>query len=110
MSGTGNGPCPAATNARLFPRRAAIENWNGASRNAVSSPDPKPNSTVSLEGIAAIFATDISAVESSGIEYWNGTSWSLVNTPIGVFGLDAVTALGDGTVMIVGTSGAVLAN
>jgi hypothetical protein len=44
------------------------------------------------------------------IEHRNGRSWRLVNTPSGVADLSGVTALSDGTVVIVSSSGAILEN
>jgi hypothetical protein len=43
-------------------------------------------------------------------EHWDGTSWSIITNPSGVFGMDGVTALSDGTVVIVSSSGAILEN
>jgi len=80
---------------------AGVAHWNGTSWSAVSSPNPNPNGTSLLLGIAAISATNIYAV-GSAIEHWDGTSWSLVNTPSGVADLNGVTALSDGTVAAVG--------
>ena len=88
---------------------AGVAHWNGTSWSAVSSPNPNPNGTSLLLGIAAISATNIYAV-GSAIEHWDGTSWSLIATPSGIFGMDGVTALSDGTVVIVSSSGAILEN
>jgi hypothetical protein len=75
----------------------AIEHWNGTSWVAVA-----PASTAGLgSGIAAVSANNIWAIVG-GIEQWNGTSWSQIAVPSGVNGLNAVTALSDGTVVIVG--------
>ena len=43
------------------------------------------------------------------IEHWDGTSWSIITTS-GVSGLRRVTAISDGTVVIVSSSGAILEN
>jgi hypothetical protein len=50
----------------------------------------------------------VSGTAKTLIEHWDGTSWSLLTTPSRVFGMDGVTALGDGTVLIVTTGGAIL--
>ena len=68
-----------------------------------------PNGTSLLLGIAAVSANSIFAV-GSAIEHWDGTSWSILTTPSGVFGMDGVTALSDGTVVIVSSGGAILEN
>jgi len=86
-----------------------IEHWDGTSFKVVTSPDPFPNGTTSLQGVAAVSATDIYAVGFAA-EQWNGTSWSIVTTPSGVSGMDDVTALSDGTVVIVSSIGAILEN
>ena len=70
-----------------------------------------------LSGIAAVSATDIWAAgyttdPSTGLqqtltEHWDGTSWSVIASPnaapAGSSTLAGVTALGDGTVVAVGT-------
>jgi len=45
---------------------------------------------------------EIGAATGAFIEHWNGSSWSLLNTPSGVAELNGVTALSDGTVVAVG--------
>jgi hypothetical protein len=84
---------------------ALIEHWDGTSFKVVPSPDPKPNATLRLQGIAAISTSDIWATGSTGIEHWDGSSWSLVSAPGGA----GVTALGDGTVVVV-SGGTILEN
>jgi hypothetical protein len=85
----------------------AIAHWDGSSWNFVASVDPfVANHGSSLfEGIAAVSASNIWAIGigagGSFTEQWNGTSWSLLNTPSGV-ALFGVTALGDGLVVAVG--------
>jgi hypothetical protein len=91
---------------------ASIEHWDGTSWSMVPSPrvnPPEPLDTHSdLSGIAAISAKDIwaagSAVGKTLTEHWDGTSWSVIASPNpGPFNfLNAVTALGDGTVAAVG--------
>jgi len=88
---------------------AGVAQWNGTSWSSVSSPNPNPRGTSLLLGIAAVSAKSIYAV-GSAIEHWDGTSWSILTTPSGVFGMDGVTALSDGTVVIVSSSGAILEN
>jgi uncharacterized protein (TIGR03118 family) len=101
-AGGAKGPPPSDT-------EAAVAQWNGTSWSAVSSPNPMPNGTSLLLGIAAASAKNIDAV-GSAIEHWNGHKWSIVTTPSGVFGMDGVTALSDGTVVIVSSGGAILEN
>jgi hypothetical protein len=84
-----------------------IEHWDGTSWSIVSSPDPNPNVTGNLSGIAAISANDIWAVGNAAgwfSEHWDGTSWSIINgrTAGELFG---VTALSNGTVVAVGVAG-----
>jgi hypothetical protein len=84
-----------------------IEHWDGTSWSIVSSPNPNPNVTSSLSGIAAISANDIWAVGNDAgwfSEHWDGTSWRIINSPTGgeLFG---VTALSNGTVVAVGSAG-----
>jgi hypothetical protein len=87
--------------------KEAIAHWDGSSWSFVASVDPfAANHGSSLfEGIAAVSTSNIWAVGvgagGSFTERWNGTSWSLLNTPSGV-GLFGVTALTDGTVVAVG--------
>jgi hypothetical protein len=97
--------------------KPAIEHWDGTSWSIESSPNPNPAPTkdTALHGIAAISANDIWAVgagnfsTTSGtatlIEHWDGTSWSIISSPDpgnASNALFAVTALSDGTVIVVG--------
>ena len=76
----------------------AIVHWDGTSWKFVA-----PASTAGLgAGIAAVSANNIWAIIGFGAEQWNGTSWSQIANPSGVNQLNAVTALSDGTVVIVG--------
>jgi hypothetical protein len=82
-----------------------IEHWDGTSWSIVPSPDPNPQVSNFLSGIAAVSANDIWAVGNAAgafTEHWDGTSWSVIATPSGVGGLNGVTALSDGTVVAVG--------
>jgi hypothetical protein len=91
---------------------ARIEHFDGTSWSIVSSPrvnPPEPLDTQSgLGGIVAISANDIWAVgealNQTLTEHWDGTSWSVINSPDpGKFNvLVAATALSDGTVAAVG--------
>jgi hypothetical protein len=96
-------------------RKAAIEHWDGTSWSLVSTPNPTPSPGLDsfLNGIAAISANDIWAVgtrrTSSGTatltEHWDGTSWTIINSPNpgnAANGLTAVTTLSNGTVASVG--------
>jgi hypothetical protein len=94
-----------------------IEHWDGTSWTIVPSPDPNPQGSNSLSGIAAVSANDIWAVGNAAgafTEHWDGTSWSVIAVPSGAGDLNGVTALGDGTVVAVGKgtngSGVILMN
>ena len=78
------------------------EHWDGTNWVRVANAAPG----VSITGIAAISASDIWAVGSGGIQNWNGTSWSLVSSLRGT----GVSALSDGTVVLVGGSGTIIEN
>jgi hypothetical protein len=70
-----------------------VEHWNGSSWSAVSSPSPGL-ATNTLNGVTAIAANNIWAVgddsSSAGpsapftplVEHWNGSSWSVVTSPL----------------------------
>ncbi len=76
---------PSATFAPL------IEHWNGSNWSMVTS--PQQGTSDMLNGIAVISAGDIwavgdyrSSIDSMGpyftlIEHWNGTAWSVINSP-----------------------------
>lgn len=96
----------------------AVAQWNGTRLNVVATPTPDPGELVgtSFTGIAAVSANDIVAVGTiSGstsneaatlIEQWNGTSWTIISSPdpgTADNSLLGVTALGDGTVVAVGS-------
>jgi hypothetical protein len=104
--GGGPGPPPSDT-------EAMIEHWDGSSWSVVASPNPDTRGTSLLSGVAAVSDKDIFAVgeaaDGAVIEHWNGRKWSLVTSP-GGGGLDGVTALSDGTVVIASSSGAILEN
>jgi hypothetical protein len=102
------------------PIQTLIEHWDGMSWSVVPSPNPNGGSSNGnnvLSGIAAVAATDIWAAgyttdPSTGLqqtltEHWDGTSWSVIASPnaapAGSSTLAGMTALGDGTVVAVGT-------
>jgi hypothetical protein len=89
-----------------------FEQWDGTSWSVVPSPNPSRGTSL-LSGVAAVSDKDIFAVGESAngavLEHWNGRKWSLV-TPPGGGGLNGVTALSDGTVVIVSQSGTILEN
>ena len=68
-----------------------IEHWNGTSWSIVKSPNPSGLTANTLNGISEVSTSDIWAVgysannntgfESTLIEHWNGTSWSIVKSP-----------------------------
>jgi photosystem II stability/assembly factor-like uncharacterized protein len=79
-------------------------NWDGTSFKGFA------NQSFGLQAVSAISASNIWAV-GFDIENWNGTSWTSVSgVPSGVSGLDGVSTLSDGTVVVVSSSGAILMN
>src|SRR5262249_23541617 len=100
-----SGVGPGATR-NAFPR-ATIVHWNGTSWSIVSSPNPHPNTSSSAGEMAAVSANDIFPLAVGVIEHWDGTSWSIIDTLSG-FGATGVTALSDGTVVVVGENGGIL--
>ena len=67
-----------------------IEHWNGTQWKVVPSPNVNNSLTDSLSGVIAIAANNIWAVGGYNnasnnaltlIEHWNGTKWSVVNSP-----------------------------
>ena len=100
------------------PTLTLIEHWNGSAWQIVSSPNIGPNSTFQsnrLFGVTALSPTDIWAAgsyfaangsgnQSTLVEHWDGTSWTISPaTPNLGFSdtLDAAAAI-DGTVWLVG--------
>jgi hypothetical protein len=102
-----SGVGPGATR-NAFPR-ATFVHWNGTSWSIVSSPNPHPNTSSSAGEMAAVSAKDIFGLALGVIEHWDGTSWSIIDTLSG-FGATGVTALSDGTVVVVGENGGILQN
>lgn len=100
------------------PTITLIEHWNGSAWQIVPSPNVGPTSKFQsnrLFGITALSATDIWAVGSSFaangsgnqstlVEHWNGTNWTINSTPNLGFSdtLDGAAAI-DGLVWPVGT-------
>jgi len=92
------------------------EHWNGTNWSIVASPNP--GSPDSLNGVAAISTRDVWAVgnyTSAGsgashtlTEHWNGSKWSVVNSPNLVNsetkggGLNGLTAISAGNIWAVG--------
>ena len=68
-----------------------IEHWNGTTWSVVKSPNPSGLTDTILNGIALVSTSDIWAVgysantntgiETTLIEHWNGTKWSIVKSP-----------------------------
>jgi hypothetical protein len=67
-----------------------VEQWNGTQWNIIPSPSPGAFGN-SLASVTALSPTDIWAVgdyattefgDQALIEYWNGTQWSVVNSPV----------------------------
>jgi hypothetical protein len=81
--------------------------WNGTSWSAVPTPNPWPEcqdgdimwTGNSLNAVAAVSANDVWAVGtecysmSAIIEHWNGSSWSLVQSPRRKEGFDSTAEL-----------------
>ena len=98
--------------------QSLIEHWNGSHWSVVPSPNPAGWDFNALSGIAVISANDIWAVGFSSksdnsaqtlIEHWNGSQWSLVNSPNpGSFqdSLNGVAVGSANNVWAVGTSSA----
>ena len=79
-------------------------NWDGTSFKRFT------NQSFGLQAVSAMSTCNIWAV-GFDIENWNGTSWTSVSgVPNGVSGLDGVSTLSDGTVVIVSSSGAIIEN
>jgi hypothetical protein len=95
-----------------------VEHWDGSTWSVVPSPNPNPQGNNSLVAIAAVNGSDVWAVglqlKGPFTEHWDGSQWSIVATPSGVASLIGMTALGSGTVVVVGhgtnNSGIVLTN
>jgi len=89
-----------------------VEHWDGTQWSIV--PSPNVSFSLGLDDVAAVSATSIwavgnaynrnASVSRTVIEHWNGTSWSVVNSPnpTAQSFLDGVTALPDGKVWAVG--------
>jgi hypothetical protein len=90
------------------------EHWNGTSWSVVNSPNVGTFKN-QLNAVAVVSATDIWAVGTSDtpssavlqtlIEHWNGTSWSVVNSPnVGTFSnqLNAVAVVSATDIWAVG--------
>ncbi|HLH62517.1 MAG TPA: hypothetical protein VKV20_12605 [Ktedonobacteraceae bacterium] len=94
-----------------------IEQWNGTNWQVVPSPNSPASELDVLDGVAAAAANDIWAVgyentgglDSTLIEHWDGTSWSIIASP-NVAGtsnrLNAVSVISSTDVWAVGYSGA----
>jgi hypothetical protein len=102
-----SGVGPGATR-NGFPR-ATFVHWNGSSWNIVSSPNPSPNTSSGAGEMAAVSANDIFGLSFAKIEHWDGASWSIIDATVG-FGPTGVSALSDGTVVVVGENGGILQN
>ena len=104
----------ATTNSSVS--RTLIEHWDGKSWSIVSSPNVGTLGS-SLAGVTSISASNVWAVGSyttSGtpynyqqtlIEYWNGSTWSVVSSPdVGAYWnqLDAVQAISSKNIWAVG--------
>lgn len=90
-----------------------VEHWNGSAWSIVPSPNPAGATTSLLSGIAAISDNNIWAVGSASgkrnsstlIEHWNGSAWSIVNSPDTASSgnvLNALTAISASNIWAVG--------
>ena len=68
---------------------ALIESWNGTSWSIVPTPSVSGSTDSALQAVACVSASDCTAVgyswdgstNSTLVESWNGTSWSIVPSP-----------------------------
>lgn len=98
---------------------STICHYDGIAWNIVPSPQPRNNYyeiSYPLQDIAAVSATDIWAVGSRVLDYgqyivhlsifehWNGSQWTLIDTPLGqvIYGVEAMAS---NDVWAVGTTG-----
>ena len=78
------------TNGSTSLGQTLIEQWNGSAWNVVASPDPGVGMNY-LTSVSAVSANNVWAVGSAFssnsitsqtlIEYWNGSTWSVVSSP-----------------------------
>jgi len=61
-----------------------VEHWDGSTWAIVSSPNPNAGDDT-LQGVAAVSASDVWAVGTAGagtlVEHWDGSAWSVVPSP-----------------------------
>jgi hypothetical protein len=101
-----------AVGSSISSQQPLAAHFNGTSWSVVSTPVVQGGV---FNDVSAAASNDVWAVgyQTSGssistlIEHWNGTSWSIVDTLSG-FGATGVTALSDGTVVVVGENGGIL--
>ncbi len=70
-------------------RRPLIERWNGSKWSVVAAPNPAGSTNASLQAVSCPAATSCFAVgifldgatNKSLIEHWDGTAWSVMNSP-----------------------------
>ena len=89
-----------------------VEHWDGTQWSVV--PSPNVSFSLGFDDVAAVSPTSIwavgnaynksASVSRTVIEHWNGSTWSVVNSPnpTAQSFLDGVTALPDGNVWAVG--------
>lgn len=97
--------------------RTLIERWNGTAWSIVTSPNPSGATTSALHAVAcpepttcfAVGSTKTGTTQTTLIERWNGTAWSIVTSPTPpgatVPKWSGVACAGTGMCMAVGTSG-----
>lgn len=77
-----------------------VERWNGTSWTLVDAPEPAGATSSSLMGVACAAAADCWAVGTASdgtatrtlIEHWDGSSWTIVESPQGAGAADSVLA------------------
>ncbi len=95
------------------PGYSLVEHWNGTKWSIVSSPNPASNnnvlgSVISVPGTKHLWAVGFGfdgTNTQSLIEYWNGSTWSVVSTPSVGAGsqLSSVVALSAKSAWVVGS-------
>ena len=79
VGASGNGPFQGSL----------VESWNGSAWSIVASPNPSGATEAYLEGVSCLSATSCTAVgfsdngtiDTTLVESWNGTAWSIMTSP-----------------------------
>jgi hypothetical protein len=102
-----SGVGPSATR-NSFPF-ATFEQWDRIHWSIVSSLNPDPHGNSGAVDMAAVCVNGIFDLAFARIEHCDGTNWSIIDATVG-FGPTGVTALGDGTVVVLGENGGIQKN